>query len=63
MQGANTGSPDNYSTGWSRNFATPAHLFEEHTKLQMEGFLESLKNDLEQGNIKSNYQKYIRKRK
>lgn len=52
---------DNYNTGWSRNFATPAHLFEEHTKLQMRGFLEELANDIENGNAQQKYAKYLRK--
>lgn len=31
------------------NYPTPAHLFEEHTKLQMQGFLDSLENDIRNG--------------
>ena len=29
-------------TKWVYNYPTPAHLFEEHTKIQMRGFLENL---------------------
>ena len=29
-------------TKWAYNYPTPAHLFEEHTKIQMQGFLENL---------------------
>ena len=45
-QGNDPTDPDSYSTGWARNYPTPAHLFEEHTKLQMESFLNSLENDI-----------------
>lgn len=58
--GNNTGDPNNYSTGWAPNYPTPAHLFEEHTKIQMQGFLENFK-----GNIKNDYnsKRYRRKRR
>lgn len=35
--------------GWSRNFPTPRHEFEEYTMLHMKGFLESLANDVKNG--------------
>lgn len=52
--------PNNYSTGWARNYPTPRHLFEEHTREQMKGFLENF-----QGNIKNDYnkRKYKKKRR
>ena len=64
--GNNKSDPGSYRTGWSRNFPTPAHLFEEHTNVQMKGYLESLANELENGDIKTiqhKYRMYIRKRK
>ena len=48
---------------WSRNFAIPAHLFEEHTKLQMEGFLDSVADDLKNSSyrtIRDKYYKYAK---
>ena len=33
---------DGGETKWAYNYPTPAHLFEEHTKLQMKGFLDNL---------------------
>lgn len=32
-----------------RNYPTPAHLFEEHTNVQMQGFVDSLANEIKQG--------------
>lgn len=37
------------TTGWASYNPTPKHLFKEHTLIQMEGFLESLMNDLKKG--------------
>lgn len=37
---------DEENISWAYNYPTPAHLFEEHTKLQMESFLNSLENDI-----------------
>lgn len=34
------------TVSWAYNYPTPAHLFEEHTKAQMKGFLESLERDI-----------------
>lgn len=34
---------------WYRNYPTPAHLFEEHTSIQMRGFLDSLSNEIKKG--------------
>lgn len=31
------------------NYPTPAHLFEEHTKVQMKGFLDTLETDIKKG--------------
>ena len=31
------------------NHPTPAHLFEQHTQIQMKGYLESIKTDIEKG--------------
>ena len=43
----------------ARNYPTPRHLFEEHTREQMKGFLENFK-----GNIENNYnQRRYRKRR
>ena len=60
VTGKDATDPNNYSTGWARNYPTPAHLFEEHTKIQMKGFLENF-----QGNIKNDYnkRKYKKKRR
>ena len=44
--GKDSTDPNNYSTVWAYNYPTPAHLFEEHTKWQMEGFLDSLETDI-----------------
>lgn len=51
---------DNYSTGWSYNFATPEHLFEEFTKIEMEGYIETLKSELKNKDAKDIQAKYIR---
>ena len=56
--GNDSTNPDNYSTGWSRNFPTPRHLFEEHTREQMKGFLASFEE-----NIKNDYKKRKYKRR
>lgn len=34
------------TVSWAYNYPTPAHLFEEHTKLQMKGYLNSLERDI-----------------
>ena len=55
---------NSYNTGWSRNFPTPAHLFEEHTKIQMEGFLEMLESDIKNKKIditSPEYEKYVKR--
>ena len=51
---------NNYSTGWATNYPTPRHLFEEHTREQMKGFLENF-----EANIKRDYngRKYRKKRR
>lgn len=56
----NSTDPNSYSTGWGHNYPTPRHLFEEHTREQMKGFLENF-----QGNIKNDYnkRKYKKKRR
>lgn len=36
-------------TTFYRNYPTPAHLFEEHTTIQMKGFLNSLENRIKNG--------------
>lgn len=55
---------DQYSTGWSRNFPTPAHLFEEFTREEMKGYIESLEGEFKnKKEIQTKYKKYIRKRK
>ena len=46
---------------YAYNYPTPAHLFEEHTKLQMEGFLQSLEGDIRNG--KYNTFRYTGKKK
>lgn len=60
VTGKDATNPNNYSTGWARNYPTPRHLFEEHTREQMKGFLENF-----QGNIKNDYnkRKYKKKRR
>ena len=60
VTGKDATDPNNYSTGWARNYPTPRHLFEEHTREQMKGFLENF-----QDNIKNNYdkRKYKKKRR
>lgn len=58
MQGTSKSDPNNYSTGWSRNFPTPAHLFEEHTKVQIKGYLDTLSSD-----IKTRYKELIKNKK
>ena len=57
---------DQYGTGWSRNFSTPAHLFEEFTKVEMEGYIDSLAGEFANNNaetIQAKYKRYLRKRK
>lgn len=51
---------NNYNTGWAANYPTPRHLFEEHTREQMKGFLENF-----EANIKRDYngRKYRKKRR
>ena len=64
--GNDTSDPNSYSTGWAINYPTPAHLFEQHTKVQMQGYLDQLKNDIENNDAKvtqTKYNKYLRKRK
>ena len=56
--GNDTTNPDNYSTGWARNYPTPRHLFEEHTREYMKGFLASFEE-----NIKNDYKKRKYKRR
>ena len=58
--GKDATDPNNYSTGWARNYPTPQHLFEEHTREQMKGFLDNFAS-----NIKDNYRgrRYKRKRR
>ena len=58
--GKDATDPNNYSTGWARNYPTPRHLFEEHTREQMKGFLDNFAS-----NIKDNYRgrRYKRKRR
>ena len=60
VTGKDATDPNNYSTGWARNYPTPQHLFEEHTREQMKGFLDNFAS-----NIKDNYRgrKYKRKRR
>ena len=60
VTGKDTTDPNNYSTGWARNYPTPRHLFEEHTREQMKGFLDNFAS-----NIKDNYRgrRYKRKRR
>ena len=56
----NSTNPNNYDTGWARNYPTPRHLFEEHTREQMKGFLDNF-----EANIKTDYnnKKYRKKRR
>ena len=60
VTGKDATDPNNYSTGWARNYPTPQHLFEEHTREQMKGFLDNFAS-----NIKDNYRgrRYKRKRR
>ena len=58
VTGKDATDPNNYSTGWARNYPTPRHLFEEHTREQMKGFLASFKE-----NIKNDYKKRKYKRR
>ena len=60
VTGKDATDPNNYSTGWARNYPTPRHLFEEHTREHMKGFLKNF-----QGNIKNDYnkRKYKKKRR
>ena len=39
---------------WAYNYPTPKHLFEEHTREQMKGFLDTLETDIKAGK----YSKY-----
>ena len=57
-EGSDKTNPDNYSTGWARNYPTPPHLFEEHTREQMKGFLDNFGE-----NIKNDYKKRKYKRR
>lgn len=54
----NSTNPEDYSTGWARNYPTPVHLFEEHTRNEMKAFLDNFG-----ANIKNDYKarKYKRK--
>ena len=56
----NSTDPNSYSTGWGHNYPTPRHLFEEHTREQMKGFLDNFS-----GNIKNDYRskRYTKKRR
>lgn len=60
VTGNDATDPNNYSTGWATNYPTPRHLFEEHTREQMKGFLENF-----EANIKRDYngRKYRKKRR
>lgn len=60
VTGKDATDSNNYSTGWARNYPTPQHLFEEHTREQMKGFLDNFAS-----NIKDNYRgrRYKRKRR
>ena len=58
VSGSDKTNPDNYSTGWSKNYPTPPHLFEEHTSEQMKGFLDNFGE-----NIKNDYKKRKYKRR
>lgn len=58
VSGSDKTNPDNYSTGWARNYPTPPHLFEEHTREQMKGFLDNFGE-----NIKNDYKKRKYKRR
>ena len=58
VTGKDATDPNNYSTGWARNYPTPRHLFEEHTREQMKGFLASFEE-----NIKNDYKKRKYKRR
>lgn len=60
VTGNDATDPNNYDTGWARNYPTPRHLFEEHTREQMKGFLDNF-----EANIKTDYnnKKYRKKRR
>ena len=60
VTGNDATDPNNYSMGWATNYPTPRHLFEEHTREQMKGFLDNF-----EANIKTNYndKKYRKKRR
>ena len=47
--GNDKSDPNSYSTGWSRNYPTPRHEFEEYTMLHMLGFIQSLEGDIKNG--------------
>lgn len=52
MGGSRKGGPGTYKGedgNWYYNYPTPRHLFEEHTKAQMQGFLASLESDIRNG--------------
>lgn len=46
----------------ARNYPTPRHLFEEHTKEQMKGFLDNLEGEI-LNNKKYNSRRYTKKRR
>lgn len=52
MTGKDPSDPNNYQTGWAHNYSTPRHLFEEHTREEMKGFLENFEE-----NIKNDFNK------
>lgn len=61
---SDSASKENIS--WSRNFPTPAHLFELHTKIQMLGYLDSLKTDIKNRKediIRKKHNKHLNKAK
>lgn len=50
-------NPNNYRTGWARNYPTPRHLFEEHTREEMKGFLDNFKANIKNDFAKRKYKK------
>lgn len=62
ISGTDTTDPNNYDTGWARNYPTPRHLFEEHTREQMKGFLDNFEHNIK-NDRKYESKKYNKKKR
>lgn len=51
---------ENAKVLWAYNYPTPAHLFEQHTRTQMKGYLAALKGEFRNGDIMVLHKKYAK---